>query len=228
MLPKSVALFAILSRLMQNSIQYFDRAAWALQNATNEQLTLVVRSHLTAISVHACQSLKESLDQLSEDNPADAALVTEVKDLPHTEIIENVRNMDLHGWPLPVCDPKVHLVEMKSKPDKPITLSSSHGAVAGVTMAGASPKVHNQNRKHANVKFGGATVALMCDHGRLVVHDFSTNKAYFLLGALEAFLKACHPIITSRMSSKAEPADIAPQESEMNPSAPEGDELAAS
>lgn len=200
---------------MLHAARYFDRAAWALQNATNDGLPFNVRSHLSAVAVHACQSLKESLDQSSEDNPADTDLAAAIKSLPHTEVIENVRNMDLHGWPLPICDPKVQMVVMVSKPGKPITLSSSHGVPVGVSMPGVAPKVHNPNRKCANVKFGGATVSFGCDQGRLIVHDFSTDKDYLLLGVLEAFLKACHSIIKNRMPKPDGETNTAPpQEAE--------------
>lgn len=184
---------------MLHAEHYFDRAAWAHQNATNDKLPLNVRSHLNAIAVHACQSLKESLDQSAEDNPADTDLATAIKSLPHTELINNVRNMDLHRWPLPICDPNVQMAVTVSKPGKPIMVSSSHGVPVALTMPGIAPKVHNPNRKCANVKFGGATVSFGCDQGRLIVHDFSTNKNYLLLGVIEAFLRACHSIIESRI-----------------------------
>ena len=192
---------------MLHAAHYFDRAAWALHNATNDRLPLNVRSHLAAIAVHACQSLKESLDHSSENNPANTDLAAAIKSLPHTEVIENVRNMDLHVWPLPVCDPKVQFVAMVSKPRKPITLSSSHGVPVALTMPGVAPKVHNPDRKCANVKFGGATVSFGCDQGRLIVHDFSTNKDYLLLGVIEAFLRTCHPIIKDRFPKPDDETD---------------------
>jgi hypothetical protein len=91
------------------------------------------------------------------------------------------------------------MVAIVSKPGKPITLSSSHGASVALTMPGAGPKVLNTDRKSANVKFGGATVSLGCDEGRLIVHDFSTDKDYLLHELLKAFLTACRSIIKDRM-----------------------------
>ena len=196
-------------------IQYFDRAAWALHNAGNDALPLSVKSHLTAVAVHACQSLRESLDQLVEEEGSDTQLAEAIKALPHTEIIENVRNMDLHGWPLPVCDPKVQVVAMVSKPGKPITLSSSHGVGVSMQMDGLKPKVHRtpNDLKHGKLTIGGATVSYGCIDGKLIVQDFSTGKDYFLLDALRSFLKCCHPLLKDRM-----PATIAPIE-EANESA---------
>ncbi len=201
---------------MLYSRHYFDRAASALHNATNDELPLNVRSHLTAVAVHACQSLIESLDQACEDNPTDVDLADAVKGVPHTEVLENVRNMDLHGSPLPICDPKVRMVAMVSKPGKSIAISTSHGVPVALTMPGAAPKVHTTNRKSAKVKFGGATVSFDCDQGRLIVHDFSTDKDYLLLGVLEASLRACHPIIRSRMPKPDDEVDATPPQAEEN------------
>ena len=192
-------------------IQYFDRAAWALHNAGNDALPLKVKSHLIAAAVHACQSLKESLDQLVEEEGSDTQLAEAIKKLPHTEIIENVRNMDLHGWPLPVCDPKVHMVAMVSKPGKPITLSSSHGVGVSMQMDGLKPKVHRtpKDLEHGKVTIGGATVSYGCINGKLIVHDFSTGKDYALLDALRSFLKRCHPLIKDRMPATNAPTEEA-------------------
>ncbi len=192
-------------------IQYFDRAAWALHNAGNDALPLSVKSHLTAAAVHACQSLKESLDQLIEEEGSDTQLAEAIKTLPHTEFIENVRNMDLHGWPLPVCDPKVNMVAMVSKPGKPITLSSSHGVGVSMQMDGLKPKVHRtpKDLKHGQVTIGGATVSYGCIDGKLIVHDFSTKKDYVLLSALRSFLKRCHPLIKDRMPATNAPTEEA-------------------
>ena len=190
-------------------IQYFDRAAWALHNAGNDALPLKVKSHLIAAAVHACQSLKESLDQLVEEEGSDTQLAEAIKKLPHTEIIENVRNMDLHGWPLPVCDPKVQMVAMVSKPDQPITLSSSHGVAVSMQMDGLKPKVRHtpKDQKHGKVTLGGATVSYGCIDGKLIVHDFSTGKDYVLLDALRSFLKRCHPLVKDRMPSTNAPIE---------------------
>jgi hypothetical protein len=195
---------------MMHATHYFDRAGWAFHNAHNDKLPLNVRSHLTAVAVHACQSLKESLIQVSEDSPGDTELAAAIKTLPHTELIENIRNMDLHGWPLPICDPSIQMVAMVSKPGKPITLSSSHGIRVAVTMPGVAPKVHNPNRKCVNVKFGGSTVSFGCVEGKLIVHDFSTDKDYALLDVLREFLEKCHPLVKCRMPTADGEGDATP------------------
>ncbi len=188
---------------MNAALQYFDRAAWALQKATNDDLPLNVKSHLTAVALHACQSLKESLGQMLEGDNNDPELAAAIENLPHTELIENLRNMDLHGWPIPICDPQVHMVAMVSKPGQPVELSSSHGVGVSMQMEGLTPRAHRSPKdlKRATVSFGGATVSYGCDQGKLLVHDFSTGKDYFLLGVLKSFLQRCHPLLKDRMPS---------------------------
>lgn len=190
------------------AVRYFDRAAWALENAINEPQP-AVKSHLTAAAVHACQSLKEALDQLLQEKSGDSQLMAAIKKLPHTELIENIRSMDLHGWPLPVCDPKVRMVVMVTKPGQPVALSSSHGVGVAIQMDGLRPKVHRAPKdfKHGTVTIGGATVSYGCDQGKLIVHDFSTDKDYFLLDVLKAFLHRCYPLIKSRYSPPSASTD---------------------
>lgn len=178
-------------------IQYFDRARWALHNAANDTLPPNAKSHLTAMAVHACQSLKESLTQWgAERSTPDEEFTTEVARLPHAQLIENIRNLDLHGWPVPICDPKVRMMEMVSKPGRPITLTSSHGVGVSLSMQGVSPKVGRSRKdmKHANVAYG-PSVSWGYEEGKLIVHDFSTSKDYLLLEVLETFLQQCHALI---------------------------------
>jgi hypothetical protein len=191
--------------------QYFHRAAWALHNATNAQLEPIVRSHLTAMAVHACQSLKERLDQLAADT-ADELFATALKNLPHTQLIENTRNSDLHGWPLPVCDPRAVSMTMVSKPGHPIQLMSSHGVGVSLQMHGPAPKVRRapKDLKHANVTFAQA-VSYQCEGGKLFVHDFCTGKNYLLLEVLDAFLQQCQPLVQDRASVTGTPAEENPR-----------------
>lgn len=185
---------------------YFNRAEWALLNARNEKLPFIVRSHLTAVAVHACQSLKESLDQCANDDTADAGLAAAIAGLPHTELIENVRNMDLHGWPLPICDPKVRMATLVTKPGKPINLSSSQGVAVVMQLDGLKPRIRREpnDLKHGTASIGGATVSFGCVDGKLMVYDFSTNKEYVLLEMLHSFVKHCHAIIKSRLPTFAD------------------------
>jgi hypothetical protein len=203
--------------------QYFDRAAWALHNATNDALKPNVKSHLIALGLHACQSLKEALDQVvGEESNGDKHLAAAIKNLPHVELIQNIRNMDLHGWPIPVCDPRVQMVEMVSKPGHPVELSSSHGVCVSMQMDGLKPRVHRtpKDMKHGTVTFGGATVSCGCSEGKLIVHDFSTGKDYLLLRVLRSFLERCQPLIADPTSGTSAPAEQPSQSTEPNGTLP--------
>jgi hypothetical protein len=50
----------------------------------------------------------------------------------------------------------------------------------------------------------------------LIVHDFSTNKDYLLLEVIEAFLRACHPIIKNRMPKPDDEIDTTPPQAGKN------------
>jgi hypothetical protein len=177
--------------------QYFERADWALCSAMNAPLPLNVKSHLIVMALHACQSLKESLDQFAEDVSEDMQLTAAIKDLPHTELIENVHNMDLHGRPIPICDPNKRIVKIVTKPDRPIKLSSPDDVAVALQLHGPTPRVLRSRKdlKHAKAAFGGATVSFECNQGSLIVHDFSTDKDHFLLDVLRDFLERCRPLI---------------------------------
>lgn len=177
--------------------QYFHRACWALQNAGNNELPAVVRSHMTAMAAHACQSLKESLQQIIEAEPeSHAELKAALRDLPHAALIENIRNLDLHGWPLPVCDPGIQMMAMVAKPGRPITLKSSGGVGVVMQMDGLRPRVHRtpKDLKRGKVTFGPAA-SFGCADGRMIVHDFAMGKDFFMLDVLRDFLLRCRDLL---------------------------------
>jgi len=182
-------------------LQYFDRGAWALCNSKNPKLDWTRRAHLTSMAVHACQSLKEALDVLVHDTNGDSQLASEVGALPHIELIANVRNMDLHGHPLPVCRPNMFMYGMESKPGNEPELSSSHGVAVCMQMEGVKPKVRlfPKDLNHGKASLGGATVFYGCEGEKLVVHDLSTSKNYYLLEVLSTFLEKCRAIIRERL-----------------------------
>jgi hypothetical protein len=70
-----------------------------------------------------------------------------------------------------------------------------------MTNDGLTPRVQRtpKDLKHGTATIGGATVSFACIEGKLIVHDFSTDKDYVLLDVLKAFLDKCHPIIQGRM-----------------------------
>lgn len=192
-------------------IQYYRRAAWALINATKPEMPPSSKSYLTAMSLHASRSLKEAFDQAAKEKEGkDDGFVSAVNDLPHTNLIERVRNMDIHGWPIPVCQPGIRMIAMKAKPGKPISLTSSNGVEAVLTMKGTVPRFYRRPNDLKNAKIDLAqSVSYGCDGNELIVFDSSTGKELSLLSALGEFLKAAEGIIySSKPAEECESQDL--------------------
>lgn len=179
------------------AFRYYDRASLVLRCARKEETSANERSHFLAIAVHACQSLKESLYQAVDSENGDPSLHVTIKGVPHLEIVENVRNMDLHGQPLPSCESDTRVTLVASKPGKPIRISSSQGVKVSLRLDGARPSVHRspKNIKHGQVSFGGSTVYVECVDGRILAYDFSKSKPIDLQVAIDEFLQACSEIL---------------------------------
>jgi hypothetical protein len=179
--------------------RYFERAVFAYNNACNPEADPRIRAMLTAFCLHACQSLREALQRLADKEPEnDEKLRKAVAALPFSALIEEVRNHDIHGFPLPVCDPKVISSMWVANPDKPMKLTSSHGVGVSVQMRGAKPKVRLSPKDQKHGKFTpGQSMSYHCVDGELIVHDLSTNKDFKLLGVLGMFLKDAQTLVVS-------------------------------
>lgn len=184
-------------------IRYFERAVFAYNNACNPEAEPRIRAMLTAFCVHACQSLREALQPLADKEPEnDEKLRKAVADLPFAALIEEVRNHDIHGFPLPACDPKVISSIWVANPDKPMKLTSSRGVGVTVQVHGAKPKVNLSPKDQKHGKFTpGQSMSYHCVDGELIVHDFSANKDFNLLGVLGMFLKDAQAILVLAMGS---------------------------
>ncbi|MBX3097825.1 MAG: hypothetical protein KF812_13300, partial [Fimbriimonadaceae bacterium] len=133
---------------------YFERAVFTFNNACNPEAEPRIRAMLTAFCVHACQSLREALQRLADKEPGNGEkLIKAVADLPFAALIEEVRNHDIHGSPIPVCDPTVISSMWVANPDKPMQLTSSHGVGVTVQMHGAKPKVKLSPKDQKHGKF---------------------------------------------------------------------------
>jgi hypothetical protein len=179
--------------------EYFCRADWGFGNASRADVRPQFKSYLTAFAIHACDSLLEELNRLVEQLDFDPDAAKVIKALPHAELITNLRNHDLHGWPLPICEPGTTLKFMASRPDQNIALTSSNGVGMALTMDGCTPKVIRlpNIRKHAKYEPGGGTISCSCVDGNLIAFDFSTTKEILVLEAIKEFLLACHPLLNT-------------------------------
>lgn len=183
--------------------RYFERAVFAFNNACNPEAEPRIRAMLTAFCLHACQSLREALDSLAKAEPkTDEKLRKAVAKLPFAALIKDVREHDIHGHPLPVCDPNTVSSMVMSRVGSPVQLTVSDGAGIQIQMHGAEPVVTKSGDPSKAELTPGQTISYHCVDGELGVWDYRTQTTYKLLGVLEMFLKDAHDLLLSVAESR--------------------------
>lgn len=185
---------------IQSLLRYFERAVFSFNAAEHIECPPKNRSMLTAFCLHACQSFSEALERVNQVNTESAAVKNSIR---FSALVEEMRNHDIHGFPLPVCDPNFNSMLWVANPNKPMTLTSSHGVAVQVQMHGATPKVRRSPKDQKHGKFSpGQSISYLCFEGELIVHDFSSNKDYRVMGVLRQFLEdaqnALHAVTKSK------------------------------
>lgn len=182
---------------LKRAIAYLDRAGFAYNNAIAEELNPEARSMITAFCLHACQSLRESLEQFAELRSRNEMLES-VRNLPNAPVIQDLRNQDLHGYPLPVCLPGGVSHMLQSDPKRPMKLSSSDGVSVGVQLIGVQPKVRLSPKKQNRGKFTmGSAMGYSCIDGVLFVRDFSRQQDLNVLAILYEYLIASEALVAA-------------------------------
>lgn len=183
--------------------RYFERAVFAFNIACNPDAEPRIRAMLTAFCVHACQSLREALQRLADREPEnDEKLRKAVADLPFAALIKDVREHDIHGHPLPVCDPNTIRTMVMSRVGSPVQMTCSDGAGVQIQLHGAEPVVTKSGDPLKAKLTPGQTVSYHCVDGDLGVWDYRTQTTYKLLGVLEMFLKDAHNLLLSVAESR--------------------------
>ncbi|MCK6631307.1 MAG: hypothetical protein L6Q31_02910 [Fimbriimonadaceae bacterium] len=179
-------------------IRYFERAVFAFNHASNADAEPTVRAMLTPFCLHACQSLREALDSLAKAQPeTDEKLREMVAKLPFAALIKDVREHDIHGHPLPVCDPNTVSTMVMSRVGSPVQMTCSDGAGIQIQMHGAEPVVTKPGDPSKAKLSPGQTVSYHCVDGDLGVWDYRTQTTYKLLGVLGMFLKDAQTLVVS-------------------------------
>ncbi len=154
----------------------------------------------TAFCIHACQSLREAFQTLDDYEPGkDATLKPALDALPFGDLINDVRQHDIHGHPLPVCEPGAKLGLVMSRPGSPVRLQTGdtegsgvqvqmHGAEPVVTIIGDSPKAR---------LIPGQTISYHCEDGELCVWDYRTKQTVRLVPVLSEFLTGAHQLLVA-------------------------------
>lgn len=178
--------------------RYFERAAFAFASASKPEAQPPVRAMLTAFCVHGCQSLREALQRIVDVEPEGSGELRQaLADLPFAALINDVRQHDIHGHPLPACEPGKIFGAGTSRAGSPVNLSCSQGAGIQLQMIGAEPVVTKIGDPQSSKLSPGQTISYQCVNGELGVWDYRTQKTYKLLGVLEEFLSAAHQVVLS-------------------------------
>lgn len=182
---------------LRDSCAYFERALFAYNNAAGEGIDPYSKGMLTAFCLHACQSFRESLEQFSTSRTRQDLFDT-IQNLPFLGLIQEMRNQDLHGYPIPVCLPGVHSHVLRANPAKPMRLSSSHGVGVNVQLIGMQPKVTlmPKDQKHGKFTLGSA-IGFSCIDGVLYVRDYSKQVDLQVLNLLYEFLNESSELLTN-------------------------------
>lgn len=153
--------------------EYLGRAGFTFNNANRPDQDAKVKTRLIAFCTHSCQSTVEALVALAgERETSNPGFMKQVEALPHKALIEGVRNLDIHGRPIPACDPGVDSMMMVSG-KKPMQISSSHGVAVTMQLGqGGKPKVRNTPKDVKHGKFTpGDALSFVCKGGDLYVCD---------------------------------------------------------
>lgn len=176
--------------------RYFERAVFAFNNACNPEAEPRFRAMLTAFCLHACQSFREALQRLADKEPESGEKLRKaVADLPFAALIKDVREHDIHGHPLPVCDQNTISTMVISRVGSPVQMTSSDGAGIQIQMHGAEPVVTKSGDPSKSKLKPGQTVSYHCVDGELGVWDYRTQRTYKLLGVLGMFLRSAERVI---------------------------------
>jgi len=156
---------------------YLSRADFFLRHYELEGTPPEVRSFLLAAAVHAADSAREELVRLSEQPLFPEALSQRIRSIKRGNLIERVRNMDVHGNPLPVSFPGTRVRCMITGSVRPLVMSSEDGTEVSVSLPGASPRIHRtpNNPRNSRVKFGDSVTFDLVD-GRHFTCDFANGS----------------------------------------------------
>jgi len=168
---------------------YFNRAVIALHAASEPELNPEIVGMLISSCLHSCHSCIEMLQRLSSDNPNH---IRKLRYVRYRNLIKKMRDLDIHGNPIPTCHPGVSFGSLVSS-KHPITLSSSNNMAISVQMRGAQPVVRRQCQSASNITWGDA-VSYFSDGSTLYVYDFE-SKTYPVLYVLRICLSQLESVV---------------------------------
>lgn len=181
--------------------EYLRRALIAFGTARYPEHPPVVRTNMLALCLHACCSLHEALEATFGE---DEEMKARVAALPHRALLKRVRDHDIHGHPLPVCEPNTSCALLYAG-KKPIRFESSNRVEVSIQL-GRKPLVRTSPKspKHARAIMGDAVI-MRCAKGELYVQDPSCSKgSLHLMTLMSAYLGTAKVLLSEAMGATAE------------------------
>lgn len=177
-------------------LNYLRRAHVFLLNYDQLEADPVMRSFVLAAAIHAADSAKEDLDRMVENPMFGKHIKKRVGNLPRRNLIERIRNQDVHGTPIPVSLPGQAANLLVTGSVRPMVMKSA-GPEIQMRLQGAKPQFRfypNQPGK-AKVEMGDS-VSYHLKDGRHFACDFSDgNKVVDISVAAKEFGAAAMQLI---------------------------------
>lgn len=184
--------------------QYWNRASFALLQAEREDIPAEARAMFTAFCCHACQSLKEAIDHVREMQDELGVNLPKAASQPYEKLVERMRNLDLHGRPIPACERGVDFQLSVSGRD-PARLTSSDSVCISVQFA-CRPKVTRAPKDQSKANFTpGDGLTYVGKDGKLMVSDPASGRAVDALAALREHLLSFEEVLPALMGGRSEP-----------------------
>lgn len=159
-------------------------------------------AYFLAVAVHACDAAREEVERSIEMSGAIAfddeskRQIAEVKKefakLPRANLIGRIRNLDVHGNPIPIADPRFVLSLIVTGTIRPMVMKSSGGVGVTISTAGGKPVIKRTKNQPAKASVSmGDSVSYHLVNGRHRVCDFAAgNEVVDLEKALQENLMA--------------------------------------
>lgn len=148
----------------------------------------------TAFCCHACQSLKEAIDHVREMQDELNVNLPKATSQPYQKLVERMRNLDLHGRPIPACERGADFwVTMSGR--NPAQITSSDNVCIGVQFA-CPPKVTLTPKDQSKANFTpGDGLTYVGKNAKLMVSDPASGKAVDAVAALREHVLSFQEVV---------------------------------
>lgn len=169
--------------------EHIDRAAWFRDMAVAEGFSPRDRAALFAASLVNCDAARDLILTASEDigRSDDARKI--LVNLPHKEIVNQLRNADIHWYPLPWVDGSYQLAPSALEVDRG-SASLGLGPKGPIRHREWAPPLGPDDPGGSSTISDGRAAYLQIDAGVHKVFDPSAGKQFLLVDVIREFLDA--------------------------------------